>query len=56
MFQAFGLQFHGAAILFDEFCKDEFQDVGDERDPAEQVPGGDYVDAAMISRDGCDCG
>jgi len=33
--QAFRLEFHGAAILFDEFCEDKFQQVGNERHPAE---------------------
>ena len=54
--QAFGLQFHGAAVLLDEFREDEFQHVRDEGDPAEQIPGGDDVDAAMTARDGRDRG
>ena len=50
--QAFGLQFHGAAILFDELREDEFQQLGAEGQPAEDVPGGDHVDAALIAGDG----
>ena len=49
VFQTFGLQFHGAAVLFDEFRKDEFQQFGDEGDPAKQIPRGDHIDAAMIA-------
>jgi len=54
VFQALGLHFHGAAILFYEFSEDIFQKIGDEGDPAEEVPGGDYVDAALIAQDGRD--
>ncbi len=50
--QAFGLQFHGAAILLDEFREDELQQLGAEGHPAENVPGGDHVDAALIASDG----
>ena len=56
VFQAFGLKFHGAAILLHEFCEDEFQQLGAERNPAEQVPGGHHVDAALVARDGSDGG
>ena len=49
--QAFGLQFHGAAVLLDEFCENELQQVGDEWDPAEEIPCGNYIDAAMAARD-----
>ena len=54
--QTFGLQFHGAAVLFDELGEDEFQQLGAEGHPAEDVPSGDYVDAASVAGDGSDRG
>src|ERR1700676_4837561 len=56
VFQALGLQFHGAAILLYEFSEDEFQQLGAEGNPAEQIPCGHYVDAAPVARDGSDGG
>src|SRR5208337_4480578 len=55
-FQALGLEFHGAAILLHEFGEDELQQLGAEGNPAKQVPGGHYVDAALVARDGSDGG
>ena len=52
--QAFGLQFHGAAILLDEFREDEFEQARAKRHPAEKIPGGDDVDAALVARNGRD--
>ena len=52
VFQTFRLLFHGLAILLDELGKNELQQLGAERHPAKDVPGGDYVDAAMIAGDG----
>src|SRR5579872_7626114 len=51
---AFGLHFHGAAILFDELSKNKFQEPGNEWNPSKEVPGGDDVDAAMRARDWSD--
>ena len=34
MFQSFGLQFHRAAVLFDKFREDEFQESRCKREPA----------------------
>jgi hypothetical protein len=56
MFQALGLQFHGAAVLLHKFCEDEFQQLGAEGNPAKQIPGGDYIDAALVARDWSDGG
>ena len=50
--QALGLEFHGAAILLHEFREDEFQQLRAEGNPAKQIPGGYYVDAALVARDG----
>lgn len=50
--QAFGLQFHGAAVLLDEFGEDELEELGAKGHPAENVPGGHDVDAALIASDG----
>jgi len=49
--QAFGLQFHRAAVLLDKFRKDKFQETRHEWNPAKQVPGGDDVDATLSARD-----
>ena len=38
------------------FAKTNFRTFGNERDPAKEIPGGDYVDAAMVARDGRDRG
>ena len=46
--QAFGLEFHGAAVLLDKFGEDEFQQLGSEGQPAKKIPGGDDVNAALI--------
>src|ERR1019366_1487051 len=54
--QALALKFHGAAILLYKFCEDEFQQLGAEGNPAEQVPGGHNVDAALVARDGSNGG
>ena len=37
------------AVLLHEFCEDEFQELGAEGNPAEEIPGGDYVDAALVA-------
>src|ERR1039457_2732220 len=50
--QSFGLEFHGAAVLLDEFCEDELQQLGAKGNPAEEVPGSDDVNAALVARDG----
>ena len=52
--QAFGLKFHSAAILLDEFPENKFHQFRDQRDPAEEIPGGDNVDAAVTAGDGRD--
>ncbi len=49
--QSFGLQFHGAAVLLDEFGEDELQQFGTKWQPAEQVPGSNNINAALIARD-----
>ena len=49
--ETFGLEFHGAAVLLDEFGENEFQKLGAERHPAKNIPGGDDVDAALAARD-----
>ena len=54
--QAFGLEFHGAAVLLDEFGENEFQQLRTEGEPAEEIPGGDDIDAALIPGDGRDGG
>ena len=54
--QAFGLEFHGAAVLLDEFPEDEFQQAGNEWNPAKKIPGGDDVNAAMVAANGRDRG
>ena len=54
--QAFGLEFHGAAVLLDEFSENKFQQIRDERDPAEEIPRGHYVDAALVARNRRDRG
>ena len=56
MFQAFGLHFHGAAVLLDEFGEDELQQFGAEGEPTKKIPGGDHIDAALAARDGRDRG
>jgi hypothetical protein len=48
--QTFRLSFHGLAILLDELGKNELQQLGAERHPPEDIPGGDYVDAALAAR------
>jgi len=54
--QAFGLQFHGAAVLFDKLCKDKLQQLRAKRHPTKNVPSRDHVNAALIARDGGHCG
>src|SRR5262249_35869876 len=54
--QAFGLNFHSAAVLFDEFCEHEFQYLRPEWYPAKNIPGRDNVDAALTTRDRRDRG
>ncbi len=54
--QAFGLQFHRAPVLLDEFREHEFQQLGAERHPAKEVPGGDDIDAAVVARNRSNCG
>ena len=54
--QAFGLQFHSAAVLLDEFCEDKLQQLRTEGHPAENVPRRHHVDAALITRDRSDRG
>jgi hypothetical protein len=52
VFQTFRLSLHGLAILLDKLGKNELQQLGAERHPSEDVPGGHHVDAAMIAGDG----
>src|SRR5579872_4685662 len=47
--QAFSLQFHRAPVLLDEFGKNELQKFRTERQPAKNIPGGDYVNAAVVA-------
>ena len=56
MFQALCLHLHSATILFDELSEDEFQQLGNEWNPPKEVPGGHYVDPALISGDWRDRG
>jgi hypothetical protein len=51
MLQALGLQFHGAAILLNEFREDKLQQLRAKRQPAKNVPRCDDVDAALIAGD-----
>src|SRR5215469_1727476 len=55
VFQAFGLHLHRAAVLLDELPEDKLQYAGDERNPAEEIPGRDHVDSAVIASDGGNC-
>lgn len=50
--KAFGLQFHGAPILFHKFSEDKLQQMRAERKVPKNVPGRHHVDAALIARDG----
>jgi hypothetical protein len=54
--QAFGLEFHGAAVLLDKFRENKFQQFGTEWHPAKNIPRCGHIDAAMIARNGRDCG
>src|ERR1700674_1971722 len=54
VFQAFGLLLHSLPVLLYKFGEDELQQTGTERQPAEQVPGGNYVNAAVVAGDGRD--
>lgn len=55
VFQTFGLHLHGAAVLLDELSEDKLQHLWDERNPAEKIPGSDYIDAAMGTSDRGHC-
>src|SRR5215469_12829966 len=39
MLQAFGLKLHGAAVLLDKLCEDEFQQLRPKGERAENIPG-----------------
>ena len=56
MLQAFGLQFHGTAVLFDELGEDQFQQFGAEGHPVKDIPGGNYVDTTSVAGDGSNGG
>ena len=51
MFQAFGLFLHGLPVLLDKFGEDELQQAGTKGQPSEQIPGGNYVNAAVVAGD-----
>ena len=50
--QPLRLFLHGLPVLFHKFGEHELQQSRSERHPAKQVPAGDYVDAAVIARNG----
>src|SRR5580700_10906231 len=54
--QSLSLQFHGAAVLFDELGEDKFQQLRAEGHPMKDIPGGNYVDATSVAGDGSDRG
>src|SRR5581483_2102744 len=54
--ETFALHFHGATVLFHELTKNILQQRGPERQPAKDVPAGDYINPAMAAGDGCDRG
>ena len=56
VFQPFRLQFHGSAVLLYEFRENIFQQPGYKRNPAKEIPRGDYIDAAVAARDWRDGG
>jgi len=51
VFQALGLSLHSLPILLDKFGEDELQQARTKGQPSEEVPGSDYVNAAVVAGD-----
>src|SRR5262249_61864197 len=52
--QAYSLTFHGSLVLIEKYTGKTAHEHGQERHPAETIPGGAEVNAALILSDWCD--
>jgi hypothetical protein len=54
--QAYSLTFHGPLVLIEKYAGKTAYEQGQERHPAETIPRGAEVNAALVLRDWCDRG